>query len=626
MNLQSMTPMKTNTNNLVPILLLFLTLFFSCEQQEKEVAISSVSLNQPSAEMIIGETVQLTATISPSSATDKSIIWSSSKQSVATVSESGLVTAVAVGSTTITAAAGGKTGSCVITVSKGIISVDTIELNKTELFLYEEDEFVLEATIKPDNATDKSISWKSSNKDIASVDNNGRVVALKKGDAIITATANDGGKTARCLVSIIKHLSPSETIGVEHISAVSAILSGKANFETTVSADLMLGFQYSKSAGILPSNSTTIEVTEADADYNYSAVVKELEPNTTYYFRSFIRQHGQDTYGETKEFTTNDINSVLETGVSYNIEAKRACLKAKLDLTDVQYGSISYGFYWGRTETTLNSYLKGEEVADNSYTALVDNLSPVTQYWYKAYLKLDEQVFYGDVKTFTTNAVLVESVSLDRSNYTFNTIGSSLTLHATVLPSDASDKGVSWSSDSEEVATVDSNGKVTSVINGTATITVKTNDQGKTATCVITVAQRVTSIVLDNSTLEIEEGETQTLIATVNPDNAYDKTLTWTSLDDQIATVDSNGNVTAVSKGTTTIIATANDGSNIKASCTIIVREVFKAIDLGLSVRWANYNVGANSSEEFGDYFAWGEIEPYYTEGHAYDKNCTSWK
>jgi hypothetical protein len=72
------------------------------------------------------------------------------------------------------------------------------------------------------------------------------------------------------------------------------------------------------------------------------------------------------------------------------------------------------------------------------------SLSHKTQYWYKAYVKLDSQTFYGEVKTFTTDVVPVESVSLDKTEYTFNTIGNTLTLKATVLPADATDKSLSW--------------------------------------------------------------------------------------------------------------------------------------------------------------------------------------
>ena len=80
------------------------------------------------------------------------------------------------------------------------------------------------------------------------------------------------------------------TVEPNHVSAISAVLAGKANLGSSVASDLKVGFQYSKSAGILPSNSTTVEATDADANYNYTSSITGLEPATTYYFRSFVRR------------------------------------------------------------------------------------------------------------------------------------------------------------------------------------------------------------------------------------------------------------------------------------------------------------------------------------------------
>lgn len=134
-------------------------------------------------------------------------------------------------------------------------------------------------------------------------------------------------------------------------------------------------------------------------------------------------------------------------------------MNAKLDLTDVQYGSIYYGFYLGTSESSQNAFLSGEDIVDHAFTSEVSNLSHKTQYWYKAYVKLDGQSFYGEAKIFTTDVVKVESVSLDKAKYTFYTIGNTITLIATILPADATDKSVEWSSDKQDVATVDTDGK-----------------------------------------------------------------------------------------------------------------------------------------------------------------------
>ena len=289
---------------------------------------------------------------------------------------------------------------------------------------------------------------------------------------------------------------------------------------------------------------------------------------------------GKEYKEEVVSFTTKDIESILGTLDATGIEATKASLNAKLDLSDVKYSSISYGFYWGASESSQNNGLSGGEIKDNAYSAPLTGLSHKTQYWYKAYIKLDSQTFYGVVKTFTTDVVPVESVSVDKTEYTFHTIGNTLTLKATVLPADATDKSVEWSSDKEDVAAVDANGRVTAKGNGKATITVTTKDQGKSATCVITVAQWVTSISLDKTSITLNEGQEQTLIPTVNPSSAADKSLNWTSSNPSVATVNAEGKVTAVSKGTATIKAEAKDGSGKYASCSVTVKRLVASIQL----------------------------------------------
>ena len=170
-------------------------------------------------------------------------------------------------------------------------------------------------------------------------------------------------------------------------------------------------------------------------------------------------------------------------------------------------------------------------------------------------------------KTF----IHVTSVAIDKNELTLIE-DEKVTLVATVSPEDATDKSVEWSSDKPEVASVDENGEVRAKSAGTAIITVTTKDGGKTATCIVAVDSKfrpVTSITLDKTSASLKAGETVTLTATVNPNDATDKTVTWSTTDAMVATVD-NGVVTAKKVGTATITAKAGDKT---ATCEIIVVE-----------------------------------------------------
>ena len=168
------------------------------------------------------------------------------------------------------------------------------------------------------------------------------------------------------------------------------------------------------------------------------------------------------------------------------------------------------------------------------------------------------------------DTIKVEGVSLNVTSVEL-TEGDQTTLTATVNPSNATNKNVTWTSSDSNVATV-ANGKVTAVKAGTATITVKTEDGNKTATCTVTVKAKtypVESVTLDKTSVELTEGEETTLTATVSPANATNKNVTWTSSDSNVATV-ANGKVTAVKAGTATITVKTEDG-NKTATCTVTV-------------------------------------------------------
>jgi uncharacterized protein YjdB len=146
-----------------------------------------------------------------------------------------------------------------------------------------------------------------------------------------------------------------------------------------------------------------------------------------------------------------------------------------------------------------------------------------------------------------------------------------VTLKATVSPSDATDKAVTWKSSNTKVASVSSNGKVTAKKVGTATITCTTKDGKKTYTCKITVKTPVTKVKLSKTKATLKKGKSVKLKATVTPSKAYQK-VTWKSSNTKVATVSSSGKVTAKKKGTATITCTAADGSGKKVTCKITVK------------------------------------------------------
>lgn len=161
------------------------------------VPVESVELNKETGELIVGETLQLTAVVNPADATDKTLVWSSSDDNVATVVD-GLVTAVAEGTADITVTCGDKSDVCHITVN--IIPVESITLSASSATLKEGDTYELTAVVTPSNATYKDVEWTSDNEAVATVDASGMVTAVAEGTAVIKASS--GSVYAECTVTV----------------------------------------------------------------------------------------------------------------------------------------------------------------------------------------------------------------------------------------------------------------------------------------------------------------------------------------------------------------------------------------------------------------------------------------
>ena len=175
-----------------------------------KIPVASVELSQTEITLEVDGTATLTATVSPDNATNKTVIWESDKTNIATVDNTGKVTAIAEGTAKITATADGKSADCTVTVTAKPVHVTGIELDKTALTLEIDETETLTATLTPDNATDKTVTWTVAPSGVVSVDDNGNVTALKDGTATITANAN--GKSATCSVTVNAPLTNAQVL------------------------------------------------------------------------------------------------------------------------------------------------------------------------------------------------------------------------------------------------------------------------------------------------------------------------------------------------------------------------------------------------------------------------------
>ena len=198
------------------------------EQQQEEqqvVQVESIALNTTALDLTVGEKQTLTVTVLPENATDKSVVFKSSKNAVATVSLGGEITAVAKGTAIITvqsASNPGKFQTCLVSVEDAVpqhIDVESLEVGVSQISLEVGQTQQIQATVSPSTATDKSLTWSSSNLDAATVDQQGNVEALAIGTSIITVQSNDKPTLFKNVtVEVVAHTEPVTGVDITDTS------------------------------------------------------------------------------------------------------------------------------------------------------------------------------------------------------------------------------------------------------------------------------------------------------------------------------------------------------------------------------------------------------------------------
>ena len=513
----------------------------SCLVKVVPTGATGISLTAEGAtEIKATETVQLTATVTPETTTDKTVTWKSAKPAIATVNDSGVVTGVAVGEATITATnSAGQTADIIIKVIP--TPVEAIELNRYTAQIRVQDGFRLTANILPLTATNKTVSWTSSAPEIVSVDNEGNVLALALGNAIIICEARDGsGVKAECQISVTTTATQSVSITAE----------GSTTLKATETVQLK--------ATVLPATSSDKSVRWQSANPDI-AIVDNTGLVTAVSVGS-VQITATNSGGQTASVSITVIPTPVE---SIKLNKTSATLKATEALALI--ATVN-------PETATDKSL--EWTSDNEAVATVNQNGVVTAIATgEAVITVKAKDGSNVTATCRVNVTATEvtSITITANGATTLRASENVQLMATILPETATDKSVVWSASAPNIANVNENGLVTAYAVGESVITAKTSS-GLSAEITITVIPTpVSNITLNRSSLTMRVGNENKLSATVLPETATDKSVAWASSNPEIATVDAEGNVKALLVGQTSITCTANDGSGISASCIVNV-------------------------------------------------------
>lgn len=508
---------------------------------------AGVTLEPNSLNLKENETAQLSASVQPTTAS-QSIRYSSNNDAVATVSNTGLVTAVKEGTAIITAAANdgsGKYATCTVKVGSTPVEVPVtgITVSPSELLLEEKEAKELKATVEPANATNKGVIFSSSNTNVAVVSNDGLVTAVNNGTAIITVTSKENSSIiAKCSVKVGK------PVMVTDVTVQPAELKLKTDGT------------YQLSVSVLPSNADERGVTfessnTAVATVSASGLVTAKGPGT-----ATITVTAKDGSGKKATCTvtvTQPVKGVTVSPASVVIQKGNV---QKLTASVVPANATNQELVYKSSNETVAIVSK-----DGIITGLNEGWATITV------CAKENQAIYGTCTVKVGLPVYVTKITLDTTNVTM-WAGATRQLGVSIEPANADIKTVTYGSSNPDVATVSNTGLITAKKKGTTTITVTAADgSGKSASCAVIVKQPVTGIQITPNGYTLVKGDVKQLSAVVSPADADNTGVIWASSNPNIAAVSADGRVTAVNEGSCVITATCKDNASISASCTIVV-------------------------------------------------------
>ena len=424
------------------------------------------------------------------------------------------------------------------------IKISSVSVSENSMIVTEGDINKLQITISPEKATNKNVTWKSSNASVVFVDKNGEIVANKAGSATITVTTEEGSKTATCDVTVEpKTVEPTSILlNIESVE----LIEGDSKLLTYV---------------VEPSNASNKNVKWESSDASIVSVDQKGKITA--------KKAGNATITVTSELGNRSVTcSVI---VEENV----------IPVSMVSLNKIELSLLEGASEKLIaeiaptNASNKNIDWKSSDETiAIVDSEGKVTAL--KAGVALITVTARGSDKKDVCSIlvepkiVAVTGVTLNKKSLTIIK-GESDYLTAEVIPSDATNKEITWKSDNPEIASVDSNGKIMAYEIGSTIITATTEDGGKKAQCEVNVEViSVNGVTLNKTSLAIDVNESEALISTIEPTNATNKNISWKSGNNNIATVDSKGRVFGVNVGNTTITVTTEDGAKT-AVCDVVV-------------------------------------------------------
>ncbi|MBO4589585.1 MAG: ribosomal protein L7/L12 [Bacteroidaceae bacterium] len=550
-----------------------------------ESKVTGITVEEPDQILYIGESANLNYTIQPSDASNKEVTWKSSNNGIVKVEQTptgytAVAQKVGAATLTVTTAEGGKKASIKIEVRA---HVESITLNTQRITVNRGSTVNLTqyiASILPEEAYDKSVKWTSGSPNIVCI-NGSTAVANAIGTCRVTAASVDNPRATASLEIVVE----AAAAGIYATNPVQTVWIGE---------DVDLSYYF------VPADATSTIKSWSSSDPSVVAI----SGGSTTAYRAVAQKSGEAILTVT---TDNGQTATIEVTVHAHVESITLTKKS----VTVNRGS----------STDLSKYIKSilpEDAYDKSVTWAVSDTSTVV-----TLSKSKDGVWKMKANRVGTTSLVVTSVDnpqavasltvVVNSKVTGVTvedpnqilyIGEKANLNYTIQPSDATNKEVTWTSSDNEVVKITSTQEGTIAVAqkvGTATLTVTTADGGKTATIIINTRAHVESITLTTQSIKVNRGSTVNLtqfIKSVLPENAYDKSVAWTSGNPNIVSI--NGS-TAVANAIGTCRLTVMSVDNPQA--TAVLEVTVEAAADGINVDNPIQTVWVGDDVDLGYYF-----------------------
>lgn len=471
---------------------------------EDEHYIESILLNESNIELLVGKEYMLWQLVSDENYKGvENVKWVSESEDVATVNSEGRVTALSEGEAVIKVIAEDNInyGYCKVKVvsESNNVFIDTIRLEEESLDMEVGNQHILELTIEPVDATNKEVLWVSDNKDVVNVDSLGNIIAINEGKAIINIISADGGKTIQCMVNVKNPYINEESEDLDNIIKDEAAI-------------------------------------EVEKDQIEDVIGNDIE----------------------------DIVNVERVFIDRNIVEIKVGEDIKLNAYVLPETATNKNINWkSDNENVASVDGEGKVVGKFSGKANINAISDDGDKVAICEVNVIEEIIY------------VSKINIENTNLTIE-VGENIKVTPSLEPQNATNKNIIWQSSDNNIVTANNYGVLEAKKNGTAVITIKSEDGNAYTYLAIEVKEnsdsknKIEEIALNKSSHTMAVGEVVNLEATIMPNIAKDEKILWKSSDEDIAKVDSNGKVVALKLGEANITASSEDG-NITAQCKVKV-------------------------------------------------------